>query len=191
MFVFSRVQEIKVTFGLDFGRFVFSLQELAGQRGGGDFFWDPNGQQAFQRIWVRYVGVYSIASADWRKESAKRSRVKSGMFRLETAGTWSGGWSVDDQKKGFIRFFDTMPVSDFPCAYMPEFSLRPFPSGPITGRDRSHAGSPGFRAKSLRACPGSLTPWVQSATCDNATPRAAFPIKSQGRQPKRGDFGAR
>lgn len=34
MFVFSRVQEIKATFGLGFGQSALSLQELAGQRGG-------------------------------------------------------------------------------------------------------------------------------------------------------------
>lgn len=114
--------------------------------------------------------------------------LATGLFSTDSADGWPtfiGGASW------FIRFIDTIPVSDFPSADMPEYSHRPFPTAPIHGRDRSHPGSPGFRAESLRTCPGSLTPWVRCAACDNATLRAAFPIKSQGRRPKMGDFGAR
>lgn len=62
--------------------------------------------------------------------------------------------------------------------------------GPTVDSSRSPLGSPGFRAKSLRTCAGSLTPRVRFAARDSATYRVAFPTKSQGRQPELGDFGA-
>lgn len=70
------------------------------------------------------------------------------------------------------------------------FGLWPSPTGPTVDNSRSRLGSPGFRTKSLRTCSGSLTPRVRCATRINATRRIAFPTKSQGRQPKIGDFGA-
>ncbi len=68
--------------------------------------------------------------------------------------------------------------------------LWPSPTGPAVDCSRSHLGSPGFRAKSLRTCSGSLTPRVRCATRLSATYRFAFPTKSQGRQPELDDFGA-
>ncbi len=71
-----------------------------------------------------------------------------------------------------------------------EFGFWPSPTGPTADCSRSPLGSPGFRAKSLRTCSGSLTPQVRCATRVSATHRIAFPTKSQGRQPEIGDFGA-
>ena len=70
------------------------------------------------------------------------------------------------------------------------FGLWPSPTGPAVDRSRSSLGSPGFRTKSLRTCSGSLTPRVRCAACVSAMYRIAFPTKSQGRQPKLGDFEA-
>jgi len=70
------------------------------------------------------------------------------------------------------------------------FGLWPSPTGPAVDCSRSPLGSPGFRAKSLSTCSGSLTPRVRCATRISATYRIAFPTKSQGRQPEIGDFGA-
>ena len=66
---------------------------------------------------------------------------------------------------------------------MSRFGLWPSLTGPIAEYDRPSLGSPGFRAKNLRTCPGSLTPQVRYAARDSAVHRVAFPIKSQGRQP--------
>ena len=73
---------------------------------------------------------------------------------------------------------------------MSGFGLWPSPTGPAVDDSRSPLGSPGFRTKSLRTCSGSLTPRVRYTARVSATYRIAFPIKSQGRQPKLGDFGA-
>jgi hypothetical protein len=70
------------------------------------------------------------------------------------------------------------------------FDLWPSPTGSTVDGSQSPLGSPGFRTKSLRTCPGSLTPRVRCSARASATYRFAFPIKSQGRQPELGDFGA-
>lgn len=79
-------------------------------------------------------------------------------------------------------------VSDFPVTCM--LRLRPLSSstGPILDGDRSLPGPPGFCAKSLHACSGSLTPQVRNAARASATYDVAFPTKSQGT--RKGDFGA-
>ena len=73
---------------------------------------------------------------------------------------------------------------------MSGFGLWPSPTGPAVDDSRSPLGSPGFRTKSLRTCSGSLTPRVRYAARASAMHRIAFPTKSQGQQPEKGDFEA-
>ena len=59
--------------------------------------------------------------------------------------------------------------------------LRPFSTGPTADHNRPILGSPGFRAKSLHACLGSLTPPSRFATRAIVTNRVAFPVALLGR----------
>lgn len=47
--------------------------------------------------------------------------------------------------------------------------------------NRSLLGPPGFRAKSLHTCAGSMTPQVGNATRAIAADRIAFPVAQLGR----------
>jgi hypothetical protein len=57
-------------------------------------------------------------------------------------------------------------------------------TGPNVMHDRPPLRFPGFRAKSLHACSGSLAPRVRVAARNSAMLDIAFPTKSQGRHPE-------
>ncbi len=111
-----------------------------------------------------------------------------GLFSTNSAGGWPRRWR--DCTPLFVRFIDNILRPTSQARSCRAFGLWPSPTGPTVDGSRSPLGSPGFRTKSLRTCSGSLTPRVRCAARASATYRLAFPIKSQGRQPELGDFGA-
>ena len=56
-----------------------------------------------------------------------------------------------------------------------DYGLWPSSTGPIADGNRSRLGYPGFRAKSLHACSGALTPRVRCAPRDIAAHQCCLP----------------
>ena len=71
-----------------------------------------------------------------------------------------------------------------------DYGHRPSSTGPIADDNRSLLGYPGFRAKGLHACAGSLTPRVRYATRDIAAHRCCLPYQITRSALELGDFGA-
>ena len=71
-----------------------------------------------------------------------------------------------------------------------DYGHRPSSTGPIVDSNRPCLGSPGFRAKSLHTCAGSLTPQVRYATRDIAAYRCYLPRQATRSALELGDFGA-
>lgn len=110
-----------------------------------------------------------------------------GIFYTNSAGGWSPVGVIVHLCSFASSIIFLRPTSQ--ARTCREFGLWSSPTGRAEDDSRSSLGSPGFCAKSLHTCSGSLTSRVRCATRVSATYRIAFPTKSQGRQPEKGDFG--